>query len=87
MLEKYSTWAFSYVLPQIKEIYNDDKYPRHYPNTMYPEYAAVTHSKIEVYHNLKPPILILTLQCPVVLIPHNLFMFTLYYLGWHRFIN
>ena len=86
MLEKYSTWAFSEVLPQIKEIYNDDKYPRHYQNTMYPEYAAVTHSKIEVH------IFIKILNFPNLILTHQWCLFlttcaklTLYYSDWHSF--
>lgn len=47
IIEKYSTWAFG-LLSKHTEIYEDKDYPKYYPNTMFPEYACVTHAKCEV---------------------------------------
>ena len=48
MLDKNSTWAFGHIVPQYAEIFEDPDYPKHYPNTVNPEYACVNHAKYEV---------------------------------------
>lgn len=40
-------WSFGLV-PEMTEIFNQPGYARHYPNTVIPNYTAVTHAKFEV---------------------------------------
>ena len=36
------------LLPKIRKLYSDPLYPKHYPNTVYPEYTATMHAKHDV---------------------------------------
>jgi len=46
-LNRTQMWSFSLV-PEISEIFNQNDYPKFYPNTVVPEYSAVMHAKYEV---------------------------------------
>jgi hypothetical protein len=46
-INRSQLWAFS-IIPEIKKIYSSPGYPHHYPNTVYPEYTSLTHSKKQV---------------------------------------
>jgi len=48
VIEKESTWAFGYLGPRYSNIFDDENYPKHHPNTVYSDYASVTHLKFEV---------------------------------------
>ncbi|XP_071118238.1 protein HtrL-like [Haliotis cracherodii] len=44
--DRHEMWAFG-LIEKIKEIYSKNNYPKHYPNTVYPEYACAMHAKYE----------------------------------------
>ncbi|XP_048747001.2 uncharacterized protein LOC125659385 isoform X2 [Ostrea edulis] len=46
-INRSQLWAFK-IIPKIKKIYSTPGYPRHYPNTISPEYTSLTHSKQQV---------------------------------------
>lgn len=47
LFDRKSSWAFQR-RDKIKEIFNMKGYPRHYPNTVVPEYACAMHAKYDV---------------------------------------
>ena len=47
MFNQTSSWAFQ-MKDDIKEIFDTKKYPKHYPNTVVPEYTCTTHAKFDV---------------------------------------
>ena len=46
-LERGDMWAFS-LLPKIKKIFSNPKYPKFPPNTVVPEYSCAMHAKYEL---------------------------------------
>ncbi|GFR62216.1 hypothetical protein ElyMa_001866000 [Elysia marginata] len=46
-VNRYSLPAFQH-LPAIRKIYSRPSYPKHYPNTVYPEYSCAMHAKYDV---------------------------------------
>ena len=47
MYNRNSSWAFQ-MKDAIKEIYNSKHYPKHFPNTVVPEYTCAMHAKFDV---------------------------------------
>ena len=47
MFNRTSSWAFQ-MKDDIKEIFDMKHYPKHYPNTVVPEYTCTTHAKFDV---------------------------------------
>ena len=48
VLERNQLWSFKWLLPQVRKIFKNREYPRHYPNTVYPEYSCAMHAKYEL---------------------------------------
>jgi hypothetical protein len=46
-IQRNSTWAFQLV-DQIRMIYSQSGYPKHFPNTVVPEYSCAQHAKYSV---------------------------------------
>lgn len=46
-IDKNDSWAFQYK-NQIEQIFKSDGYPKHYPNTVIPEYACAQFAKYDV---------------------------------------
>lgn len=48
VIERSQLWTFNWILPRIAQIFKSRGYPRHYPNTVYPEYSCAMHAKYEL---------------------------------------
>ena len=49
LLNKKDMWAFK-LNQNISDIFSQPNYPRHLPNTVYPDYSCAMHAKYEVMH-------------------------------------
>ena len=50
-VQRNATWAFS-LLPRIREVLAKGHYPKHYPNTVVPEYQPIQHIKYEYVNDV-----------------------------------
>lgn len=46
-MDRNKLWSFGLV-PRIQKVFDLQQYPRHYPNTVHPEYDAAMHAKYEL---------------------------------------
>lgn len=44
-IDRNDLWSFQ-IIPEIRKLYANKSYPWHYPNTVYPAYTSITHSKL-----------------------------------------